>query len=281
MKINKLIATAGAASVLAVGAIAYNSYGAVTIKGSDTLLILNQRWAEVYGHKHPGTAINVTGGGSSIGIKAFTNGVTDIAASSRPMKKSEIDGARSRGSIANEIPVALDGLAIVVNSANGVRSLSMEQLRRIYVGQVTNWNQVGGSNMPIVVFSRDSNSGTYGFFQANVLKNQNWGKGVRFMPSTSEEAREVARTPGGIAYGGVAYFQGNTKIKIVPISPKEGEAAIAPTEENVRSKKYPIWRYLYYYTNGKPKGETKAFIDWCLSAEGQRIVEEVGYYSVR
>jgi len=157
----------------------------------------------------------------------------------------------------------------------------MEQLRRIYVGQVTNWNQVGGSNMPIVVFSRDSNSGTYGFFQANVLKNQNWGKGVRFMPSTSEEAREVARTPGGIAYGGVAYFQGNTKIKIVPISPKEGEAAIAPTEENVRSKKYPIWRYLYYYTNGKPKGETKAFIDWCLSAEGQRIVEEVGYYSVR
>jgi phosphate transport system substrate-binding protein len=281
MKINKLIATAGAAAVLTVGAVAFNTFGVVTIKGSDTLLILNQRWAEVYGQTHAGTAVNVTGGGSSIGIKAFTNGVTDIAASSRPMKKSEIDGARSRGSIANEIPVALDGLAVVVNSSNGVKSLSMEQLRRIYVGQVTNWSQVGGANLPVVVFSRDSNSGTYGFFQANVLKNQNWGKGVRFMPSTSEEAREVARTPGGIAYGGVAYFSGNAKLKILPISPKDGEAPIAPTEANVKTKKYPIWRYLYYYTNGKPKGDTKAFIDFCLSAEGQKIVEEVGYYSLK
>ncbi len=281
MKLNKFIVTGGVAAALAVGAIAMNKAGAITIKGSDTLLILNQRWAEVYGQKNSNVAINVTGGGSSIGIKAFTNGVTDIAASSRPMKKSEIDGARSRGSTANEIPVALDGLAVIVNANNGVKSLSMEQLRKIYVGQVTNWSQVGGANVPIVVFSRDSNSGTYGFYQANVLKNQNWGKGVRFMPSTSEEAREVARTAGGIAYGGVAYFKDNNKIKILPISPKEGTAPIAPTEVNVRNKTYPIWRYLYYYTNGKPKGDTKVFIDWCLSAEGQKIVEEVGYYSVK
>lgn len=256
------------------------SGGTVSVKGSDTLLILNQRWAEAYG-KSAGGSVAVTGGGSSIGIRAFINGVTDICASSRQMKESEVKSARSRGAIANEIPVALDGLAIAVNASNAVSSLSMDDLRRIYVGQVTNWSQVGGSNEPIVVFSRDSNSGTYGFFQLNVLKNQNWGPQVRFLPSTSEEVREVSRTDGGIAYGGVAYFKGKKGIKIVPIAAKKGGEAIAPTEDNVRSKKYPIWRYLYYYTNGKPSGDTKKFIDFVLSGAGQKIVEEVGYYSLK
>lgn len=268
-------------SLVSLSAGAALKSAAITIKGSDTMLILNQRWAEAYGSKNPNVPINVTGGGSSIGINAFVNGVADIAAASRPMKKSEVDKARSRGSVANEIPVALDGLAICVNAKNSVKSLSMDQLRKIYIGQVTNWSQVGGSNMPIVVFSRDSNSGTYGFFQANVLKNQNWGKGVRFMSSTSEEVREVTNTPGGIAYGGVAYFANNTALKIVPVSPKDGVPPVAPTEENVRTKKYPIWRYLYFYTNGRPKGEMKTFVDWCLSSEGQQVVEEVGYYSLK
>ncbi|MBV6457106.1 MAG: Phosphate-binding protein PstS [Fimbriimonadaceae bacterium] len=251
----------------------------VSIKGSDTLLVLNQRWAEAYGKKAGGN-IAVTGGGSSIGINAFINGTTEICASSRPIRKSEVDRARSRGSVVNEIPVALDGLAIVVHPSNPVKSLTMDQLRRIYIGQITNWKQVGGDDEAMVVFSRDSNSGTYGFFQQNVLRNQNWGKGVRFLPSTSEEAREVARTAGGIAYGGVAYFKKGT-VKIIPIAAKEGAEPMYPSEANVRSRKYPIWRYLYYYTNGKPKGETAKFINWALSAEGQAIVEQVGYYSVK
>ncbi len=253
----------------------------VNIKGSDTLLILNQRWAEEFGNVNTKISVAVTGGGSSIGIRAFINGVTDICASSRPMRESEKRTARSRGSVANEIPVALDGLAILVNGANSVKSLTMEELRRIYVGQITNWSQVGGKNMPIVVFSRDSNSGTYGFFQQTVLKNQNWGTSVRFMPSTSEEAREVARTPGGIAYGGVAYFREVRNTKILAVAPRAGDAPIAPTEDMVRSKKYPIWRYLYYYTNGRPGGATKTFIEWVLSSAGQKIVEQVGYYSIR
>jgi len=255
--------------------------GQVTIKGSDTLLILNQRWAEAYGKKNPNVSIAVTGGGSSIGINALINQVTDIAASSRPIKKSEVDKMRSRGGVSFETPVALDGLCVAVNADNPVQSLTMDQIRRIYIGQITNWKDVGGPNMPIVVFSRDSNSGTYGFFQANVLKNQNWGKGVRFMPSTSEEVREIQRTPGGIAYGGVAYFRGKKNVKILPVAAKAGDEPVPPTEENVRSKKYPIWRYLYYYTNGKPKGDTAAFISWCLSPEGQKIVEEVGYYALK
>lgn len=254
--------------------------GSVTVKGSDTLLILNQRWAESFSKKNSSISVNVTGGGSSIGIRAFINRVADICASSRKMKASEIASARSNRAIANEIPVALDGLAILVNDKNPVKSLTMDELRRIYIGQIKNWSELGGPNSPIVVFSRDSNSGTYGFFQEKVLRNQNWGPQVRFMPSTSEEAREVARTEAGIAYGGVAYFANKKGTKILPIAPSKGADPIAPSEDMVRGKKYPIWRYLYYYTNGKPTGATKAYIDFCLSPEGQRIVEQVGYYSL-
>ena len=257
------------------------AFGTVAVKGSDTMLILNQRFAEAFGKKHPGIAIEVTGGGSSIGINAFINGVADICASSRPMRKSEVDRARSRGATATETPIALDGLGVIVNINNPVTSLTMDQLRRIYIGQINNWSQVGGPNQAIVVLSRDSNSGTYGFFQEKVLKNQNWGRGVRFMPSTAEEARETARTPGAIAYGGVAYFKGRDGIKIIGVAPAEGKPPVLPTEANVRNKSYPIWRYLYYYTNGRPRGEVKTFIDWCLSPEGQSVVEQVGYYSLK
>lgn len=276
-----IITTLTCAFAMGTGATLTPTVGPVSIKGSDTLLILNQRWAEEFGKSNPNIAIAVTGGGSSIGIKAFINGVTDICASSRPMKESEKRTARSRGSIVNEIPVALDGLAICVNASNPVKSLTMDQLRRIYIGQISNWSQVGGANAPITVYSRDSNSGTYGFFQQNVLRNQNWGPSVRFLPSTSEEAREVGRTAGGIAYGGVAYFKGRSDIRIIPVAAKEGSPAIEPSEENVRSKKYPIWRYLYYYTNGKPSGDTKTFIDYALSPAGQKVVERVGYYSLK
>ena len=265
---------------IAAAALAAPNLGEIGIKGSDTMLILNQRWAEAYGHRDSGSSVAVTGGGSSIGINAFINGVCDICASSRPMKKSEIDKAKSRGSIAWEIPVALDGLAIVVNESNGIKSLTMDQLARIYTGSYANWKQVGGANAPIVVFSRDSNSGTYGFFQQNVMRNQGWGSGVRFLPSTSEEAREVARTTNGIAYGGVAYFKNKKNLKIIPIAPNGG-SPLMPSEDNVRSRKYPIWRYLFYYTSGAPKGEVNRYITWCLSPEGQRIVEEVGYYSLK
>ncbi|MBA3725287.1 MAG: phosphate ABC transporter substrate-binding protein [Armatimonadetes bacterium] len=271
------IALAAAIAVAPIGA----PVKSISIKGSDTLLILNQRWAEAYESVDPNVSVAVTGGGSSIGINAFINGVADIAASSRPMKKSEIDKARSRGSLSNAIPVALDGLAILVNGANPVKSLTMQQLAAIYTGRVKNWKQVGGPDLGIVVFSRDSNSGTYGFFQENVLRNTAWGGATRFLPSTSEEAREVARTKGGIAYGGVAYFKNKANTNIVAVAPRAGVAGVMPTEDMVRSKKYPIWRYLYYYTNGKPKGDIAKFIRFCLSAEGQKIVERVGYYSVK
>ncbi len=274
MNLKNLILGTVAAATLSMQA------SAVTVKGSDTMLIMNQRLAEAFGEKTGGN-VNVTGGGSSIGITSFINGVADIAASSRPIRAREIKSAQSRNAVANVIPVALDGLAIAVNKDNPVKSLTMDQLREIYIGKINNWSQVGGNNTPIVVFSRDSNSGTYGFFQQVVLKNQNWGKGVRFMPSTQDEIREVTKTSAGIAYGGVAYFKNKSGIRIVPIAPKAGVAPIAPNEQEVRSKQYPIWRYLYFITNGKPSGETKKFVDFALSAQGQKIIEEVGYYSLK
>lgn len=275
---NKKLILAGMGAVaLFSSALAQKS---ISIKGSDTLLILNQRWAEVYGKK-TGNGVDVTGGGSSIGINAFINGVTDICAASRPMKRSEIDKAQGRGAVANEIPVALDGLAFVVNANNSIDSLTMDDLRRIYIGQIKNWKQLGGPDEQITVYSRDSNSGTYGFVQTNVLRNQNWGMGVQFLPSTSEEVREVSRTAGGIAYGGVAYFKNKPGVKILAISKTKGSPALMPTEANVRAKKYPVWRYLYYYTNGKPTGAAAKFINWVLSPEGQDIVEQVGYYSLK
>ena len=271
-------------TTIGAGVVATSSYanfaGTVTVTGSDTLLILNQAWAEDF-QKASSGAVAVRGGGSSIGINALINSATDICASSRQMKKSERDKARSRGIVVNEIPVALDGLAIIVNASNKVDSLSMDELRKIYIGQITNWSQVGGANEPITVFSRDSNSGTYGFFQQVVLKNQNWGKSVRFMPSTSEEIRETTRSEGGIAYGGVAYFKNKRGIKILSVSAKAGSPALAPNEANVRNRSYPIWRFLYYYTNGAPKGDTKNFVNFALSAQGQKLVERVGYYSLK
>lgn len=278
MKMNKLYKTL-AVSAAVVG-MAVAAVASVTVKGSDTLLVLNQRWAEAFS-KSSSVSVNVTGGGSSIGIKSFIAGTCDLAAASRKMKKSEVDQARNRGGVAYEIPVALDGLAIIVHESNPVKSLSMDQLRKIYIGQVTNWKDVGGKNEPIVTFSRNSNSGTYGFYQENVLKNQNWGPGVRFMGSTSEEASEVAKATGGIAYGGVAYFKNKKSIKILPISKAAGSEPLYPSEVNVRNRSYPIWRYLYYYSNGAPKGDVKKYVDFCLSAQGQKIVEQVGYYSLK
>ena len=271
--------TAGVTVAAGTAAIASTVLGPVRIVGSDTMLIMNQRLAEAFGKS--GAAVNVTGGGSSIGIKAFTNGTCDIAASSRAMRKSEVDKARSRGAVATATPVALDGLAIVVNAKNPVSTITMDDLRRIYIGQVTNWSQIGGPNESIVTISRNSNSGTYGFFQEKVLKMQNWGSGVRFLGSTADEVREVRNTAGGIAYGGVAYFKGASGVKILTVSAAKGGTAYGPTEDNVRSRKYPIWRFLYYYTNGAPRGDAKAFIDFALSAQGQKIIEQVGYYSVK
>jgi len=250
---------------------------AVTIKGSDTMVILGQRFAEVYMQKHSGTVIQVTGGGSGTGIAALINGTTDIAQSSRPIKSSEAEQVKAKfGVEVIETPVALDGLAVYVHSSNPVNELSLAQLKAIYTGRITNWKDVGGPDLPIVLYSRENNSGTYVYFKEHVLENVDFAPTAQTLPGTAAVINAVAKDPKAIGYGGIAYGEG---IKTLRIKRDEASPAVAPTWENVASGRYPISRELYFYTVGKPSHPVaRDFIRWVLSPEGQAVVKDVGYY---
>ncbi len=250
---------------------------AVTVKGSDTMVILGQRFAEVYMQKHPGTMIQVTGGGSGTGIAALINGTTDIAQSSRPIKPEEAEQIRRRfGVEVIETPVALDGLAVYVHPSNPVSELSLSQLKAIYTGQITRWKEVGGPDEPIVLYSRENNSGTYVYFKEHVLENADFSPRTQTLPGTAAVVNAVAKDPKSIGYGGIAY---GTGIKVLRIKKDATSPGVEPTMENVASGRYPISRALYFYTVGKPSNPVaRDFIRWVLSSEGQAVVEGVGYY---
>ncbi len=251
--------------------------GTVTIKGSDTLVILAQKWAEKYVAKHPETKLQVTGGGSGIGFAALQNNTTDIADASRPIKAAErMACIKAFGKSPREYKVALDGLSVYVNGENAINDLSEEQLEKIFTGKVTNWKALGGNDAPITVYSRENSSGTYEFFKEHILKGQDFVPTAQTMPGTAALLQAVEKDKNGIGYGGAAYGHGAKALKIRKTA---DSAAVEPTEENVVSGKYPIWRYLYNYLNPeKDKGEIAAYLQWIRSAEGQAIVKEVGYY---
>jgi phosphate transport system substrate-binding protein len=254
------------------------SQAAVTVKGSDTMVILAQRWAENYMKKNAGKKIQVTGGGSGTGIAALINGTTEVANSSRPIKSDEQGKLRARYSLlATETPVAKDGVALYAHESNGVAQLTVAQLRAIYQGDVTNWKAVGGADAPIVLYSRENSSGTYVFFKDNVLKGEDFAASAQTLPGTAAVVNAVSREKNGIGYGGAAYAKGVKEIKVVG---QDGQA-YAPSAENVKSGKYPLSRPLFMYTRGKPSGEAREFIDFCLSDEGQAIVTQVGYFPVK
>src|SRR5882672_1722416 len=229
------------------------SAGNITVKGSDTLVILAQKWAEVYMSKHPETKIQVTGGGSGIGFAALQNNTTDIADASRPIKAAEKAACiKAFGKAPKEYKVALDGLSVYVHSDNSVNELSLEQLEKIFTGKVKNWKEVGGSDSPITVYSRENSSGTYEFFKEHVLKGQDFVSSAQTMPGTAALLQSVSRDKNGIGYGGAAYGH---NAKVLNIKKTSDSEAIQPTEENVVSGKYPIWRYLYNYLSpDKDKG---------------------------
>jgi len=251
----------------------------ITIKGSDTMVLLGQRWAEQYMAKVPGTAIQVTGGGSGTGISALINGTTDICQASRSMSEAEKNSLRERYKTpGEEIPVARDGLSVYVNAANSVKTLNMEQLRLIFTGKVTNWKEVGGKDAKIILYSRENSSGTYVFFKEHVLKNADYAQRAQSMPGTAAVVNAVSKEKNGIGYGGAAYAKG---IKVVPIKKDDSSAAITPDLAHVQDGSYPLSRPLFFYTHNQPAGEIKTFIDWVLSKEGQDIVTKVGYFPVK
>jgi len=248
----------------------------ITVKGSDTLVILGQRWAEVYMSKNPGSAIQVTGGGSGTGIAALINGTCDIAESSRPMKEAEkAQVKQKRGKEVVEVPVALDGLAVYVNDKNPVSELTIEQIRKIYTGAIKNWKDVGGRDERIILYSRENNSGTYVYFKEHVLENADYYPTAQTLPGTAAVINAVARDPRSIGYGGIAYGKG---IKPLRVKKDADSPAIEPSMENVVTGAYPISRFLYWYLAGQPTGGLKKLVDWVMSKEGQAVVENVGYY---
>ena len=269
----KLFATTLAVGLLSVLAFAGS---AITIKGSDTLIRLGQRWAEEYMKLNPGLTIQISGGGSGTGIAALINGGTDICEASRPMKDKEKDMVRKRhGKDVSEIPVALDGIAIYVPESSPIQTITLAQLKSIYTGTINNWRDVGGKDQRIVVYSRENNSGTYVFFKEHVLNNEDFARDVQTLPGTAAVVNAVSKDPASVGYGGIAYASG---IRALAVKSDDTSEGIKPTMETVEAGKYPLSRNLLFYTVGPPAGEVKAFIDWVLSPEGQKICEAVGYY---
>lgn len=248
----------------------------LTVKGSDTMVILSQRWAERFMAGHAGATVQVTGGGSGTGIAALTNGTTEIAASSRPMKAEEKAKVQEkRGAAATEYAVALDGLAVFAHSSNTISELSIEQLRRIYRGEVKRWSEVGGPDQPIVLYGRENNSGTYAYFKEHVLQEKDFAPETQTLPGTAAVVNAVSRDVNAIGYGGIAYDKG---IKALKVRKDEASPALEPTMDNVVSGAYPISRKLFLYTAGPASGTGKEFLDFALSDEGQKVISEVGYY---
>lgn len=246
----------------------------LSVKGSDTMVILAQRWAEGYMATHEGTAVQVSGGGSGTGIAALLGGTADIANASRPMNDRERASlSADRHAEAHETRVALDALAVYVHQDNAIPSLTMAQLSSIFRGQVTNWSEVGGPDRPIVLYSRENNSGTYAYFKEHVLHGGDFAAQAQTLPGTAAVINAISHDPNGIGYGGIGYAEG---VRVLPVS--NGGEPIPPTMQNALSGSYPISRYLFMYTAGEPSGLAADFLTWVVSPEGQALVEQAGYY---
>jgi phosphate transport system substrate-binding protein len=245
------------------------------IKGSDTCLPLTQKEAEVFMNKNTGSSVMVTGGGSGVGFAALQNGTTDIAQASRSMKMDEKMKMNDAGKTFVETIIAYDALAVIVNPSNKINQLTREQLESIYTGKVKNWKEVGGDDMPIVLYSRESSSGTFEFFKEHVLNAKNFAPNAMLMPATGAIVQSVSQTKGAIGYIGLAYVE--TNVKALKVSYDKGATYVAPAVENAMNKTYPITRPLYYYYLKTTEKAVKPFIDFVLSSDGQKIVREVGY----
>ncbi|MFH0764342.1 MAG: PstS family phosphate ABC transporter substrate-binding protein [Candidatus Omnitrophota bacterium] len=264
------------AITIPISAYAASNRNSIQVKGSDTMVNLGQAWAEVYMEKNTGDFIAVTGGGSGTGLSSLISGTCDIAMSSRNIKDKEIALAKQKGINPNEIKVALDGLAVVVNPENPVSKLTADQLAGIFTGRITSWKELGGKNEKIVILSREVNSGTHVYFKEHVLRKndpdskEEFASGALMLSSSQAIADEVAGNPAAIGYYGMGYISGKQKpIMIANDGLSEYEP---PTIENVVKGTYPISRPLFLYTNGLPQGLIKKFVDFALSKEGQDII---------
>ena len=249
------------------------------IKGSDTVLPLTQELSERFLKKHPSSEIVVTGGGSGVGLAALPENTTDIAMASRRIKFGEKMKFAKIGLEVKEVVVAYDALAVVVNPSNPVDRLTREQLEAIFRGKITNWKEVGGPDRRIVVYSRETSSGTYEFFKESVLSNKNYMSSILSMPATGAIIQSVRQTRGAIGYIGLAYL--NPYVKALAVSYDGGRNYALPSVENAFDGSYPVVRPLYYYYDAAKEEQVAPFVSYILSQEGQRLVREEGFVPVR
>lgn len=255
---------------------------AIQNKGSDTLVNLALAWAERYRVLHPDISIAVTGGGSGTGIAALINNTVDIANASRQMKEEEIAAAEANGITPVEFTVAIDALAIIVNPANPISQLTIDQLADIYTGRVTNWKELGGNDEPIVLLSRETNSGTHVYFLEEVVRKGDsdnkdiFAPQTLLMPSSVGITSELRRNPNAIGYDGFGYVDPAHE-KLVAIASDANSPYVMPSVATGADGSYPIARGLFMYTAGEPTGAIRDYLDWILGPEGQTIVAELGF----
>jgi phosphate transport system substrate-binding protein len=275
---NRKILIASILIIVLATSMAFIASQKITVKGSDTMVILAQKWAEIYMKKNNEVSIQVTGGGSGVGLSALINGSTDIANSSRPIKQTEIDKLKARyNTLGVEIPCAKDGITIYLHSSNTISELSIKQLSQIFSGKIKNWKEVGGQDAEIKLYGRENSSGTYVYFKDNVVRGD-YAPSCQTLPGTAAVVNAVKKDKYGIGYGGAAYAEG---VKHCKVKKDDGSTAYLPTKENIAANTYPISRYLYMYLKSRPTGEIKKYIDWILSEEGQKVVTEVGYFPIK
>jgi phosphate transport system substrate-binding protein len=252
-------------------------------KGSDTIVNLALAWVEEYTASHPEISISVTGGGSGTGIAAMINGTVDIANASREMKPEEFDAARKNGIDPIEFVVAQDAIAVVVHPDNPVNQLTLQQVSDIYTGRITNWSELGGEDRPIVMLSRESNSGTYVYFLENVIRlgeksDLLLSPDTLLMPSSEGISTEVRQNRNAIGYDGLGYVTPDQKM--VAIARDAAAPYVLPSAETVNDGTYPVARPLYMYTAGEPSGALAEYMVWVLT-DGQTIVDDLGFVPLK
>lgn len=254
---------------------------AIQNKGSDTMVNLALAWAEDYRIDHPDVDIAVTGGGSGTGIAALINGTADMANASREMKESEIEEAKANGFEPVEHLVAIDALAVIVNPANPVGQLTIEQLSLIFTGKISNWQEVGGNDAPIILVSRESNSGTHVYFLETVVRmgdtesTEVFAPQTLLMPSSVGITSEIQRNPNAIGYDGLGYVTEHEKL--IAVAQDADSPFILPSVQSGADGSYPIARGLYIYTAGEPTGSIADYLAWIKGSAGQTIVADLGF----
>jgi phosphate transport system substrate-binding protein len=247
----------------------------LVIKGSDTLgAKLVPQLAEQFKAQHSGTTFDIAAEGSTTGIAAITDGTAQIGMASRRAKPAEIAAASAKGVHLKPTIVAYDGIAVIVNSANLVKSLTKKQVEQIFTGEVGDWSAVGGSGGKISIYTRNTSSGTYSDFKELAMKKRDYAGGCQKMAGNEQIAAEVGRNPNGIGYVGLAYTKAGG-VKVMPID------GAVPSVQTVQAKTYPYARPTFYYTNGDPAGLAKEFLDFTISGAGQKIVQQVGFVPIQ